>query len=87
MIILLVGAIGLVIVSLQLMKTAHQSKEASLIFAGALVAMSAVGLVAVYLLMDGCMGYLTTGQDTLSAQTSTAMMMALNPLRFLANLY
>ena len=84
MIILLVGAIGLVIVSLQLMKTAHQSKEASLIFAGALVAASAIGLVAVYVLMDGCMGYLT-GQDTLSAQSSTAMMMALNPLRYLAN--
>ena len=67
MIILLVGAAGLMVLSLQLMKTAHQSKEASLIFAGILVAVSAIGLIAVYLLMDGCIGYLT-GEATLSTQ-------------------
>jgi len=73
MIILLIGAIGLVIWSVQLMKVAHQSSEASLIFAGVLVAVSAVGLVAVYLLMDGCMGYLTgeTNLSILSPKTLT----------------
>ncbi|NJK30141.1 MAG: hypothetical protein HC851_02520 [Acaryochloris sp. RU_4_1] len=70
MIILLVGAVGLVIWSLQLMKMAHQSREASLIFAGVLVAVSAMGLVTVYLLMDGCIGYLT-GAESLSAQIMT----------------
>lgn len=79
MIILLVGAIGLVIWSLQLVKMAHQSREASLIFAGVLVAVSAVGLVAVYLLMDGCMGYLT-GEETLSAQSLKTPMMTITRL-------
>lgn len=77
MIILLVGAIGLVIWSLQLMKTAHRSSEKSLIFAGVLVAMSAVGLIAVYMLMDGCIGYLT-GQEPLSAQSSTVSLMVIS---------
>lgn len=76
MTILLVGAIGLVIWSLQLMKMAHHSSEKSLIFAGILVAVSAVGLVAVYLIMDGCMGYLT-GEEIFSAQ-STVPIMVLN---------
>ncbi|WP_299413267.1 hypothetical protein [Acaryochloris sp. IP29b_bin.148] len=58
---------------------AHQSREASLIFAGVLVAVSAVGLVAVYLLMDGCMGYLT-GEATLSAESMTAPMMVITHL-------
>lgn len=77
MIILLVGAIGLVIWSLQLMKMAHHSSEKSLIFAGVLVAVSAVGLVAVYMLMDGCMGYLT-GEESLSAQSSTIPLMVIS---------
>ncbi|NJK40304.1 MAG: hypothetical protein HC934_01130 [Acaryochloridaceae cyanobacterium SU_2_1] len=66
MIIILVSAAGLGLWSLQLMRKARQSEEASLIFAGALVALSAMGLVAVYLLMDGCMGYFTGSQPLLS---------------------
>ncbi|WP_299486618.1 hypothetical protein [Acaryochloris sp. IP29b_bin.137] len=79
MIILLVGAIGLVIWSLQLMKTAHHSSEKSLIFAGVLVAVSAVGLIAVYMLMDGCMGYLI-GEEPLSAQSSSIPLMVISYL-------
>ena len=59
MIILLATAAGLVLWSFQLMRSALRLREASLIFAGTLVALSAVGLVAVYLLMDSCMGYLS----------------------------
>lgn len=59
MIILLATAAGLVLWSFQLMRSALRLREASLIFAGTLVAFSAVGLVAVYLLMDSCMGYLS----------------------------
>lgn len=77
MIILLVGAIGLVMWSLQLMKMAHHSSEKSLIFAGVLVAVSAVGLVAVYLLMDGCMGYITGG-ESISAQSSYVPLMVIS---------
>lgn len=66
MIIILVSAAGLGLWSLQLVTKAHRSQEASLIFAGALVALSAIGLVAVYLLMDGCIGYLTGSQPLLS---------------------
>ncbi|KAI9132369.1 hypothetical protein ON05_002595 [Acaryochloris sp. CCMEE 5410] len=77
MIILLVGAIGLVMWSLQLMKTAHHSSEKSLIFAGVLVAVSAIGLVAVYMLMDGCMGYITGG-ESVSAQVSNLPLMVVS---------
>lgn len=59
MIVLLATAAGLVLWSFQLMRSALRLREASLIFAGTLVALSAVGLVAVYLLMDSCMGYLS----------------------------
>lgn len=79
MIILLVGAIGLVILSLQLIKMAHHSSEKSLIFAGVLVAMSAVGLVAVYVLMDSCMGYLSNG-EYVSALSSTVPLMVITPI-------
>ena len=78
MIILLIGAIGLVIWSLQLMKMAHHSSEKSLIFAGVLVAVSAVGLVAVYLLMDGCIGFIT-GIESVSAQSSSISLMVSSP--------
>lgn len=68
MLILLATAAGLVLWSVQLVRSALRLREASLIFAGTLVALSAVGLVAVYLLMDGCMGYLSVDK-TMSAAT------------------
>ncbi len=59
MVILLITVIGLLVWALRLMQAAVRLREFSLMFAGTLVAMSAVGVVAVYLLMEGCMGYLT----------------------------
>jgi hypothetical protein len=70
MIILLATAVGLVFWSFQLMRSALRLREASLIFAGTLVGFSAVGLVAVYLLMDGCMGYLSDAATTVPSEVS-----------------
>ncbi|MGF1602856.1 MAG: hypothetical protein ACFCU8_12685 [Thermosynechococcaceae cyanobacterium] len=74
MIILLATATGLVFWSFQLMRSALRLREASLIFAGTLVGFSAVGLVAVYLLMDGCMGYLSDA-TTLPSDASPPIVM------------
>jgi hypothetical protein len=60
MIILLIIVIGLIIWSLRLMQQALHYRQFSLMLAGTLVAISAAGVVVVYLLMDGCLGYLTS---------------------------
>jgi hypothetical protein len=70
MIVLLATAAGLVLWSFQLMRSALRLREPSLIFAGTLVALSAVGLVAVYLLMDGCIGYLSSDAASPSATSA-----------------
>ncbi len=68
MIILLATSAGLVLWSFQLVRSALRLRDPSLIFASTLVAISAVGLIAVYLLMDGCMGYLSA--DTTPSEAS-----------------
>ncbi|NCJ04955.1 hypothetical protein GS597_00140 [Synechococcales cyanobacterium C] len=59
MVILLITVVGLLVWATRLVQTGVRLKEFSLLFAGTLVAMSAVGVVAVYVLMESCMGYLT----------------------------
>ncbi len=58
MIILLILVIGLVTWSLRLLQESLRLREFSLMLAGTLVAISAAGVIIVYLLMDGCVGYL-----------------------------
>jgi ABC-type lipoprotein release transport system permease subunit len=58
MIILLLAISILTYWSLRLMRKAHEQREFSLMFAGALVAIAAAGLIAAYSLMVGCVGYL-----------------------------
>ncbi|HEY9847280.1 MAG TPA: hypothetical protein V6D03_13925 [Candidatus Caenarcaniphilales bacterium] len=59
MIILLVIVIGLVVWSLRLMQAAFNYREFSLMLAGTLVAISAAGIIVVYFLIEGYMGYMT----------------------------
>jgi hypothetical protein len=63
MLILLLLITGLILWSLRLMLFAFRRQDYSLLFAGTLVAMSAAGIVIVYSLMDGCIGYLSAGPD------------------------
>lgn len=60
MALLLIIVIGLIIWSLRLMQGAVKLRDASLILASFLVAISAGGVIVVYMLMDGCMNYLST---------------------------
>lgn len=60
MVAFLIIVIGLIIWSLRLMQGAIKLRDFSLILASALVAVSAGGVVVVYMLMDGCMSYFTT---------------------------
>lgn len=60
MIIVLIVVIGLVGWSLHLMQAATTYREFSLMLAGILVAISAAGLMVVYFLMNGYMGYMTS---------------------------
>jgi len=60
MILFLVVVIGLVAWSLHLMQEATTYREFSLMLAGTLVAISAAGLMVVYFLMNGYMGYMTS---------------------------
>lgn len=59
MVILLVIVIGLVMWSLHLMRAAFDHREFSLMLAGTLVAISAAGVIVVYFLMEGYLGYMT----------------------------
>lgn len=59
MIILLILVTALVMWSLQLMQTAFNHREFSFMLAGTLVAISAAGLIVIYFLMEGYMGYMT----------------------------
>ncbi|MCM1981320.1 hypothetical protein [Lyngbya confervoides] len=60
MLILLSTVLGLSLWSLRLMIMAFLRRDFSLLFAGTLVSISAAGIVVVYSLMHGCMGYLAT---------------------------
>jgi hypothetical protein len=57
MVIFLVILIGLIVWSLQLLQCSIKSRDLSLALASSLVGVSAVGVVMVYMLMDGCMSY------------------------------
>jgi len=59
MLILLILVTALVMWSLQLMQAAINHREFSFMLAGTLVAISAAGLIVVYFLMEGYMGYMT----------------------------
>ncbi len=59
MIILLLIVIGLVMWSLHLMRAAFNHREFALMLAGTLVAISAAGVIVVYFLMEGYLGYMT----------------------------
>lgn len=61
MFILLFTIFTLMLWSVRLMISAFRQSDFSLLFAGTLVAMSAAGIVTAYSLMNGCMGYLSTG--------------------------
>jgi hypothetical protein len=50
--------VALVAWSLHLMEAAIEQKEFSLMFAGTLVAMSAIAMIVVYFLMGNCITYL-----------------------------
>lgn len=81
MIIFLIVVIGLIGWSLRLLQRAIASREFSLMLAGALVAISAAGVVVVYALMDGCMGYLTTnGQQALPLELSAESLLQSEPM-------
>jgi hypothetical protein len=56
----LIIVIALIIWSLRLIQGAVKLRDSSMILAGTLVAISAGGVVAVYMLMDGYMSYVTT---------------------------
>jgi hypothetical protein len=60
MAIFLVILIGLMIWSLQLLQCSIKSRDLSLALASGLVGVSAVGVVMVYMLMDGYMSYFAT---------------------------
>jgi len=56
---ILVLVTALVVWSLRLMQAAFNHREFSLMLAGTLVAISAAGIIVVYFLMEGYMGYMT----------------------------
>jgi ABC-type lipoprotein release transport system permease subunit len=72
MIILLITTSILTYWSLRLMRKAHEQREFSLMFAGALVAVAAAGLIAAYSLMIGCFGYLGHASTTVPPMLTTA---------------
>lgn len=72
MIILLITISILTYWSLRLMRKAHEQREFSLMFAGALVAVAAAGLIAAYSLMIGCFGYLGHSSATVPPTLTTA---------------
>lgn len=71
---LIITAVGLGLWSLRLMHLAFKLREASLIFAGTLVALSAVGVVTVYMLMDGCLGYIGHSPEQLAEPLPTMVL-------------
>lgn len=60
--IILVIVVSLVAWSLHLMQKALERREFSLMLAGFLVSAAAAGMVAVYFLMNHCLGYLQAAQ-------------------------
>jgi hypothetical protein len=67
MFILLFIIFGLMLWSVRLMFTAFRQSDFSLLFAGTLVALSSAGIVTVYSLMNGCMGYLSSSETIASS--------------------
>ncbi len=62
---LLIIVIALIIWSLRLIQGAVKLRDSSMILASTLVAISAGGVVAVYLLMDGYMSYVMTAHTAM----------------------
>jgi hypothetical protein len=73
MIILLLTISILTYWSLRLMQRAYKQREFSLMFAGTLVALAGAGIIAAYMLMIGCIGYLGHAEyGTLPPSLTTA---------------
>ncbi len=70
MLILLFTILGLMFWSTRLMIVAFRQHDFSFLFAGTLVALSAAGIVVVYSLMNGCMGYLGSNDSTWVSSSS-----------------
>lgn len=62
MAILLLLVLALVLWSVRLLHGAYRLRDFSLLLASGLVAISAGGVIFVYSLMNGCVGYLSQGQ-------------------------
>ncbi|URR36425.1 hypothetical protein NBE99_04625 [Thermosynechococcus sp. HN-54] len=63
MAILLLLVLALVLWSVRLLHGAYRLRDFSLLLASGLVAISAGGVIFVYSLMNGCVGYLSQGQS------------------------
>ena len=73
-IILLIIVSALTYWSLRLMHKAVEQQEFSFMLAGTLVALAAGGIVTVYSLMLGCVGYLSHPYSAIAPSTTTAYM-------------
>lgn len=71
MAVFLIIVIGLVIWSLRLLQGSLRSRDSALMLASTLVAISAGGVIVVYLLMDGCLSHLTTSRLPASIQSES----------------
>jgi hypothetical protein len=73
-IILLIIVSALTYWSLRLMHKAVEQREFSFMLAGTLVALAAGGIIAVYTLMIGCIGYLSNPYGAIAPTATTAYM-------------
>jgi uncharacterized oligopeptide transporter (OPT) family protein len=73
-IILLIIVSALTYCSLRLMHKAVERREFSFMLAGTLVALAAGGIIAVYTLMIGCVGYLSNPYGGIAPTATTAYM-------------
>ncbi|WP_298977489.1 hypothetical protein [uncultured Thermosynechococcus sp.] len=69
MAILLLLVLALVLWSVRLLHSAYRLQDFSLLLASGLVAISAGGVIFVYSLMNGCVGYLSQGQPIPESDT------------------
>lgn len=74
--------IGLIIWALRLLQGAIKLRDSSLILASTLVGVSAVGVVAVYLLMDGCMSFFSTPHLAFTQIDSAQLDMSIPPILY-----
>jgi|GEM_PF-2104586 len=73
MAILLLLVLALVLWSVRLLHGAYRLQDFSLLLASGLVAISAGGVIFVYSLMNGCVGYLSQGHSGMEAESPLTM--------------